>query len=481
LDSVQIQQKPYFKTALGSIISSYSTDVIRTEISFADSSKRWLSGVQDNGSFFPTNWIRSGEYLPTPADCITGLEHLNPCNYQDQIGGDDERQYANLLDGTIAPHKLVGHEADYMPIAYYNAASVLVSARNSSSISYLPGVDIVLTSDKSKWTRCPVVELGHDANLNVGGAERGQLRKSQSLKEDGSEDGTGTGMSWFPGYAIDVESGVRLYMAFGENSFLGNENGADMLWNPTDRLVDGLGNPLMGGMHPVYVWGYNYGSIHGDPIIGADFPAYIPNDAKNNAGNELYNQYQLIEANNVAAKKFVYSNLAWISYPLASNGYDIEPRNLPTDVEIQLRVNKEYKNYAATGQNNSRPMYSWSMDDIATVTGSEDRLAEALRIINVVPNPYLAYSQYERNRLDARIKIINLPERCTIGIYNMQGKLVKDFRKDSPQTFQDWLLINHAGIPIASGVYLIRVDIPGVGARVLKSFIAMRQQDLQNL
>ena len=62
-----------------------------------------------------------------------------------------------------------------------------------------------------------------------------------------------------------------------------------------------------------------------------------------------------------------------------------------------------------------------------------------------------------------------------------KGKLVKEFKKDSPQTFQDWLLINHAGIPIASGVYLIRVDIPGIGARVLKAFIAMRQQDLQNL
>lgn len=126
-------------------------------------------------------------------------------------------------------------------------------------------------------------------------------------------------------------------------------------------------------------------------------------------------------------------------------------------------------------------MYSWSMDDIATETGSADQLAEALRILNIVPNPYNAYSEYERSRLDSRVKIINLPEKCTIKIYNMQGKLIKQFKKDSPQTYQDWLLLNHAGIPIASGVYLIHVEIPDIGERVLKAFIAMRQQDLQNL
>lgn len=126
-------------------------------------------------------------------------------------------------------------------------------------------------------------------------------------------------------------------------------------------------------------------------------------------------------------------------------------------------------------------MYSWNMDDIATETGSADQLAEALRILNIVPNPYNAYSEYERSRLDSRVKIINLPEKCMIKIYNMQGKMIKEFKKDNPSTFQDWLLLNHAGIPIASGVYLIHVEIPDIGERVLKAFIAMRQQDLQNL
>jgi hypothetical protein len=105
-------------------------------------------------------------------------------------------------------------------------------------------------------------------------------------------------------------------------------------------------------------------------------------------------------------------------------------------------------------------------------------LVEALEMINVVPNPYKAYSEYERNRIDSRIKITNLPERCTIKIYSVNGKLIKTFNKDNPSTYQDWLLINNKGIAVSSGVYLIHVEVPGVGDRIIKSFVAMRQVDL---
>ena len=126
-------------------------------------------------------------------------------------------------------------------------------------------------------------------------------------------------------------------------------------------------------------------------------------------------------------------------------------------------------------------MYSWKMDDISTGTQSDDQLKSALDMINVVPNPYYAFSQYERNRLDTRIKITNLPERCSVNIYSVNGKLVRSFEKDSPVTSLDWNLTNNVNIPIASGIYLIHVDVPGIGERVLKFFCGMRQVDLQGI
>lgn len=126
-------------------------------------------------------------------------------------------------------------------------------------------------------------------------------------------------------------------------------------------------------------------------------------------------------------------------------------------------------------------MYSWNMSNDRTVTDSEEALADVLKLINVVPNPYLAFSEYEVNKLDNRVKITNLPELCTVRIYNTQGKLIRTMKKDSPVTFLDWNLTNQANIPIASGVYLIHVDVPGIGETVVKAFIAMRTVDLQNM
>ncbi len=479
--SVQIHQEKYYFPSGSGNITARTTDMIESSIAFKDSSKRWLAGVPDNDAYFPTNWIRSGDYTPDCDPGSSGFEglpngpvYLNPCNYPDDAGVDPGQKYESILDGTVAPHRLTGYQADYMPLAYFGTFNG--SSRQNASISFLPSVNIVITSDKSKWTRCPVVELGRTAALNVGGAAPGGLRKSPSVDKNGNSDGTGTGMGWFPGYAVDLESGARLYLAFGENSFLGGENGADMVWNPTDKFISNVGTPLMGGMHPIYVFSYNQKTINAYNS-SFDFPAYIPSQAESNGGNVAYQKYVEVETNSAQAKRDLYGSLTWISYPLLTPGQTL----LSTDVTIKLRINKEYKNYTATGQNNGRPMYGWSMDDIATQVGAQDALKEVLSMINVVPNPYYAFSDYERTKLENKIKITNLPERCTISIFNAQGKRLKQFKKDSPITYQDWNLCNEANIPVSGGTYLILVEVPGVGEVVLKAFIVMRTPDLENL
>ncbi len=484
--SVQIFQTKYFFPSGSGNLAARTTTLIESSINFADSSKRWLGGVPDNDAYFPTNWIRSGDYAAPEADCqADALAYLNPCNYRDEVGADPNQNFERILEGTIAPHRLVGYQGDYMPLAYFQNPNP-GSGKTNASISFLPSVDIVFTSDKSKWTRCPVVELGRNTALNIGGAQPGTLRKSPSVDKNGNPDGTGTGMGWFPGYAIDIESGARLYMAFGENSFLGGENGADMIWNPTSRLVNNVGTPLMGGMHSIWVFSYQQARINGYSQ-GFDFPAYVPSEAENlnNINSHfLYTKWKEVETNSTQAKREMYGSLSWIAYPIANQGYSLNPSNgLPSDVTISLRINKEYKNFDALGNglNGGRPTYEWNMDDIATVKGSSDAAKEALEMINVVPNPYYAFSEYERTRLETKVKITNLPEKCTVRIYTVNGKLVRTFRKDSPVTSLDWDLNNWQAIPVASGIYLIHVEVPGVGEKVLKFFGGMRQVDLQGI
>jgi len=479
--SVQIHQEKYYFPSGSGNISFKTTDMISSSIEYADSSKRWLAGVPDNDAYFPSNWIRSGDYSPVSTIGAAGYEclpdgppYLNPCNYRDEVGADPDQVYESILEGTIAPHRLVGYQADYMPLAYYGTFSG--SSKTNASISFLPSLNIVMTNDKSLWTRCPVIELGRNTALNVGACAPGAMRKSPSVDKNGNPDGTGTGMGWFPGYAVDLESGARLYLAFGENSFLGAENGADMVWNPTNRVVSNVGTPLMGGMHPVYVFSYKQATINGYSS-GFDFPAYIPGDAETNANNALRSKWLEVETNSTQAKRELYGSLTWISYPIVAQGQNL----MASDVTIKLRINKEYKNYVATGENNGRPMYSWSMDDIATVTSSQDMLKEALKMINIVPNPYYAFSEYERSRLETKVKITNLPEKCTVKIYTVNGKLIRTFKKDSPITSIDWDLTNFKSIPVAGGVYLIHVEVPGIGEVVLKFFGGLRQVDLQGI
>lgn len=482
--SIQIHQNKYVQAEQSGPTNYYVTDPLSASISFVDSNKRWMTFVSDNDQFFPTNWIRSGTYASPVTDHLPAGSNawIDPKNYKDEIDFDNAKTFAKLLNGGVAPHRLTGYQADFMPLAYHPVGDLgnIDFVRKNAGISYLPSVNIVITSDKSKWTRCPVIEMGRVPELNVGGAKPGELRKSPSVNKEMQNDLSGTtGMGWFPGYAIDLETGTRMHMAFGENSFLSTDRGNDMNWNPTSRTVLSSGEPIFGGVQPIWVFAADMDKVNAYQTL-TDIPAYNPAVDETSA-NFLQTQFDIMQNGSIVdgknAFKRVFSSLMWVGYPLTIPGKVTRS----SDLTIKLRMNKEYKNYITTGINNGKPMYSWNMDGMATSVRNPNALADALKLINVVPNPYYAFSEYEKNRIDSRIKITNLPEKCSINIYGSSGKLIKSFEKDSPVTWVDWLLVNSKGIPIGSGVYFIHVNVPGTGEVVLKSFIAMRQVDLQGI
>jgi len=100
-----------------------------------------------------------------------------------------------------------------------------------------------------------------------------------------------------------------------------------------------------------------------------------------------------------------------------------------------------------------------------------------LDLINVVPNPYRAYANYEKDQLDNRVKIVNLPQRCEVTIYSTNGSIIRQYNKDETKTYIDWDLKNFAGIPIAGGVYIIHVK-SDQGEKIIKWFGSLRPVDL---
>ena len=285
-----------------------------------------------------------------------------------------------------------------------------------------------------------------------------KLRESNSVDQNGNAE-AGTGMGWFPGYAIDVETGTRLNMAFGENSWLAGSNGSDMIWNPSDDLFDNVGYPLFGGGHFIYILGENVG--------GSGMPAY-------DQGAWMYNQLQT-ETSSSYIK--AWRNCLWVLAPVLAQNHTL----LETDVRIQLRVAHPYQEQIYTNLNNGLPAYRFATSGLQTLVDQNFVAQEMLEEIRVVPNPYYGYSSYENTAIDNRVRFTNLPETCTITIYNMSGQLVKRIDKDNELTFVDWTLKNHQDIPIASGVYIIHIEVPGVGEKILKWYGAMRQIDLNNI
>ena len=355
--SIQINQNEYYFTDVNkktySISDEYKrfTDPINAIMTFQDSSKKWLTGISDREEYTPYNWIRSGtnEYKPNPNDDLLGI--FNPKFYPDQKNTygdafmDPEKKYSKLLNGIIAPHCLVGYQGEFMPLAYPDKILSPNDVRDITSISRLNNIDIVITKDTSLWTRCAVIELGRKIIGNEGGAKSGTLRKGKSVDKLGRPTGSSNGMGWFPGYAIDVESGMRLHMAFGENSFLTGDNGRDMIWNPSNVSHDSNGDFHFGGQHAIYVFGVN---VHGYTDNSKNCPYY---DGKNNW------VYDKLTSDNVSDYLSVFQNLLWIANPLAiKNNFSIE-----TDCKISVRVNKEYNDFTATGLNKGKPMYAWEI------------------------------------------------------------------------------------------------------------------------
>ncbi|MBR5028750.1 MAG: hypothetical protein IKX51_05990, partial [Bacteroidales bacterium] len=179
------------------------------------------------------------------------------------------------------------------------------------------------------------------------------------------------------------------------------------------------------------------------------------------------------------------------------------PKDIPCDVTIDLAVRRPYSQYYSpnqtapaqagyTLQNANNPMYMFEMtDDLITLTNQAGNRIDKQTLLDniaVVPNPYYSASEYETSsQLDSRVRITNLPANSKIAIYTVDGTLVRKLgpspsdagNADRGYTL-DWDLKNHIGIPIAGGMYLIHVTVPGIGERVIKWFGTMRPVDLNS-
>ncbi|MGN6566452.1 MAG: hypothetical protein ACTHJ0_00795, partial [Flavipsychrobacter sp.] len=236
---------------------------ITSDITFADPSNPWLAGVIDQSGTDPRNWLRSGN--PNAGDTsifcdftTVGAKYDSMLAYQFLLSNN-----SNAVS-SWGPYSL-GAVALYHTWLGQTTASAcgwgVAQKGTQTGLDSLFSVDIVFTSDKSKWSKCIVIEEQEDPALAENNVPKFGLRNH--LGWTGNVDQYGTpiydadtnkvGTSWFPGYAINEETGERVNIVFGEDSWLKQENGNDMIWNPTSNVLNATADVIFGGKHYIYV------------------------------------------------------------------------------------------------------------------------------------------------------------------------------------------------------------------------------------
>ncbi len=125
-----------------------------------------------------------------------------------------------------------------------------------------------------------------------------------------------------------------------------------------------------------------------------------------------------------------------------------------------------------------------SVNDVFTFTApsvtTDANLAKTdIQQINVFPNPYYGVNPLEINKYQRFVTFNHLPQTATIRIFNLAGQLIRTLQKNTTDQFFRWDLNNEASLPVASGLYIVYVDMPDLGTtKILKVAIIQEQQVL---
>ena len=199
-------------------------------------------------------------------------------------------------------------------------------------------------------------------------------------------------------------------------------------------------------------------------------------------------------------KMQLFNNVMYTHIPMQPIDPELQALWMTSDVTYKIRVTRPYMRYISRWYDSPEsreykvpnefnyqgfPVYRVSTRELAPTLNDTRVYQSILDNINIVPNPYYGGSLYEKNALETTVKIINLPTDLlnnapvTINIFTVSGILVRTLTKgDSETSYVVWDLKNFANIPIAGGVYIIHVNCPGIGERMLKFFCTLRPTDL---
>ena len=124
-------------------------------------------------------------------------------------------------------------------------------------------------------------------------------------------------------------------------------------------------------------------------------------------------------------------------------------------------------------------VYAIDSGEFQAQPGTDSTAVANLDQIGIVPNPYKGASSYETGARRDVVRFTNLPDEAIVRVYTLAGTLVREMELS---TFNnEWDLQTDDGLNIASGLYLVHVEVPGVGEKIVKFGVVKSRVHLELL
>lgn len=212
----------------------------------------------------------------------------------------------------------------------------------------------------------------------------------------------------------------------------------------------------IGGDHPL-------SSADNDPFTDWIYWLIPSNDAPGRAGHDGFYAEDGTSISEVIARTVLVVHNGGTAPP-----YD--PDMVEPGTVIRLVTQKP---------NQPGDVHSFNTAGFGAEEASTAVLQDRLDDIGIVPNPYLGSSAYEVSQLTDEVRFTNLPDVATIRIFTLNGTLIRTIEKQSAGVATiSWNLSTEYNLPIASGVYLVHVEVPNVGTKVIKLGVVKKRRQL---
>lgn len=321
--------------------------------------------------------------------------------------------------------------------------------------------------------------------------------------QTGNVDDASFNYEWFKSRVLRGDNGSRLtpfdfelrFTAAGGKAYLAFTNEANVdvpfeIWNigiatpddPSDdyRMIpgvldnlennvfdlDGTDSPISGGDNdPETDWIYWYNPV---------------NTAAGTAGYDAY--VNALAAGDTAGALDQIGDEVMARMVLVNfNGGSISDPAFPANLGEIIPPTGTTFRFISTKPNTPNDAFTYTAPGTST---SADLAKEDVERINVFPNPYYGTHYRETSRDAKYVTFSHLPDKATIRIFDLAGVMVRTLQHNNsnPATSQrtTWDLKNNDNYPVASGIYIVHVDMPDLGVtKVLKLAVIQEQQILK--